>query len=448
MASRSSSWLLVGSLVLVVTAASASCGTEKKRPPSLTSSTTSTTTTTTGAGGTGGDATGGMGGMGGMAGATGTGGAPDTCSNKEKDDDETDIDCGGPCAGCGTGKGCVLPADCVSKNCQNGVCAQASCSDGIQNGIETDIDCGGGPGIGCAFCGPGKKCNNADDCDSSVCTGGLCVKASCSDGVLNGSETDIDCGGADCPHCPLNKHCIMDADCATSSCNESGNSVCVCPLGTVVVPVNGGTGYCIDATEVTYLQYQEFQSIGIPPNSQPASCSWNNTATPAANWGNWQANGKGSFPVTNVNWCQAYMYCQFKGKHLCGKIGGGPNAQADHANALKSEWYNACSAQGTSNYPYNNMYMPGICNGENCLGTLAESDVGIKLCEGGQPMLQQMSGNAAEWEDSCDADTGGTDQCQVRGGSDCSNMNGLRCDADVTHARNFSDDHTGFRCCL
>ncbi len=48
-----------------------------------------------------------------------------------------------------------------------------TCTDGIQNGDETSIDCGGSE---CAAC------------------------ATCDDGILNGTETDIDCGG-DCPAC-------------------------------------------------------------------------------------------------------------------------------------------------------------------------------------------------------------------------------------------------------
>ena len=48
-----------------------------------------------------------------------------------------------------------------------------SCSDGIQNGTELGVDCGG-------------------DC-------GAC--ASCSDGIQNGDETGVDCGGLFCPSC-------------------------------------------------------------------------------------------------------------------------------------------------------------------------------------------------------------------------------------------------------
>ncbi len=51
-----------------------------------------------------------------------------------------------------------------------------TCTDGIQNGNETGVDCGG-------------------DCEACV---------SCIDGIQNGNETGIDCGG-DCPDCPPTK---------------------------------------------------------------------------------------------------------------------------------------------------------------------------------------------------------------------------------------------------
>ncbi len=42
----------------------------------------------------------------------------------------------------------------------------AGCTDGIKNGLETDVDCGGGA---CAPCAIGGTCSTADDCTSSAC---------------------------------------------------------------------------------------------------------------------------------------------------------------------------------------------------------------------------------------------------------------------------------------
>jgi hypothetical protein len=53
-----------------------------------------------------------------------------------------------------------------------GRCGPApSCSDGVKNGSETDVDCGG---MACHKCFPGKACVTPGDCINHVCAGGLC----------------------------------------------------------------------------------------------------------------------------------------------------------------------------------------------------------------------------------------------------------------------------------
>jgi hypothetical protein len=46
-----------------------------------------------------------------------------------------------------------------------------TCTDGIKNGTESDVDCGGSCG---ATCATGKKCGSASHCLSKICTAGLC----------------------------------------------------------------------------------------------------------------------------------------------------------------------------------------------------------------------------------------------------------------------------------
>ena len=90
-----------------------------------------------------------------------------------------------------------------------------SCTDGIRNGSESDVDCGGS----CATkCGPGRSCFVASDCTSNVCTGGICQAPTCSDGIRNGTETDTDCGGGTCPRCASGRSCFINADCVSNSC--------------------------------------------------------------------------------------------------------------------------------------------------------------------------------------------------------------------------------------
>ena len=127
------------------------------------------------------------------------------------------MDCGGGCPrACPTGQGCVIASDCDSRLCSNSTCRAPTCSDGVANGLETDIDCGGS---NCAPCGDWNKCALGSDCGSKVCnvTANLCVPSSCTDGALNGNETDIDCGG-NCTQCDAGKECRTNDDCISKSC--------------------------------------------------------------------------------------------------------------------------------------------------------------------------------------------------------------------------------------
>jgi hypothetical protein len=98
----------------------------------------------------------------------------------------------------------------------------SSCGDGMRNGGETDVDCGGP----CPPCADGKACIVQNDCQSRVCTNNLCRAPTCNDGVKNGNETDVDCGGGTCPDCAYGQSCAVDADCevpqfGTSACCEN-----------------------------------------------------------------------------------------------------------------------------------------------------------------------------------------------------------------------------------
>jgi hypothetical protein len=85
----------------------------------------------------------------------------------------------------------------------------STCGDGVRNGGETDIDCGGP----CPPCADGQACATRSDCQSRVCTNNTCRVPTCSDGVKNGNETDIDCGGGICPDCAIGQACLVDGDC-------------------------------------------------------------------------------------------------------------------------------------------------------------------------------------------------------------------------------------------
>ena len=166
---------------------------------------------------------------------TGTCGVPaPACDDGTKNGDESDVDCGGACPGCMVGQACGKDADCASGNCDVGasnVClAAASCNDGMQNQDETGVDCGG---MTCSPCPDGEGCQQASDCQSGNCDVGgsdACVPAgqpTCTDGVQNQDETDVDCGGATCGPCAEGQACQRHADCSTGACDLLQTQTCV-----------------------------------------------------------------------------------------------------------------------------------------------------------------------------------------------------------------------------
>jgi len=83
-----------------------------------------------------------------------------------------------------------------------------TCDDGILNGDETGIDCGGSCAA-CATCDDGIL--NGDE--TGIDCGGSCAAcATCDDGILNGDETGIDCGGPDCEPCQTGPCSYGDID--------------------------------------------------------------------------------------------------------------------------------------------------------------------------------------------------------------------------------------------
>jgi hypothetical protein len=146
---------------------------------------------------------------------------------------------------------CVLVlavSTCFTQGC---VVVTSSCTDGVLDNQETDIDCGG---PNCSPCGPGGRCVANRDCTTGVCAGGLCavVVSGCSDGVKDGNETDVDCGGS-CPPCAAGKVCAVNADCVPGEC--TGNICTPHPMGagatptaTYIVPVATGVGTVAPST--------------------------------------------------------------------------------------------------------------------------------------------------------------------------------------------------------
>ena len=148
---------------------------------------------------------------------------PVSCTDREKNQDEVDIDCGGVCPKCEIGKLCKSNFDCESNWCRDGACSGiTTCADKIKNMGESDVDCGG---ICSTKCSLGKACLTSADCASSSCINRICTEKvtaagpSCSDGIKNQGETDIDCGGTCAVKCDNGKRCLTSADCRSHRCD-------------------------------------------------------------------------------------------------------------------------------------------------------------------------------------------------------------------------------------
>jgi len=224
-----------------------------------------------------------------------------------------------------------------------------------------------------------------------------------------------------------------------------------CPTGLpAMVPTP--LGFCIDSTEVTRAEYADFLNSGPSIASQTAVCAFNTSFLPTGNWPD-----TSSLPVVNVNWCDAFAYCAWAGKRLCGARQGGTIPSSSINDPAQDQWFAACTHDGTRAYPYGNAYDASVCNGSD-LGLGGPEPVGTQPgCVGGYPGMFDMSGNVWEWRDSCvvSASDGGSakDTCVAAGGAftfvgsvgDASDQ--MECRAYGLETRGGNDSDRGFRCC-
>ena len=137
--------------------------------------------------------------------------------------------------GMGGDPGCTSPLMCpgMDTDCQLRSCVNMVC------GFEerpVGLNCNDGGGTVCDGMGTCVEC--VADADCSAITDGACdtntntcLPADCMDTLLNGMETDIDCGGGVCNPCINGDDCMLAADCASNLCDA--NMMCAaCTLDT------------------------------------------------------------------------------------------------------------------------------------------------------------------------------------------------------------------------
>ncbi|MBI4700469.1 MAG: hypothetical protein HY744_04760 [Deltaproteobacteria bacterium] len=124
--------------------------------------------------------------------------------------------------GGGAPTGCTAPGDCPGPDlpCQERACTAGAC--GFAN-AAAGTACTG-PEAGAKLCdGLGKcvQCLGPADCGGNLCQRRKCVPPTCADGIVNGDETDVDCGGLECAPCPNDRACKQATDCISHFCTPS-----------------------------------------------------------------------------------------------------------------------------------------------------------------------------------------------------------------------------------
>jgi hypothetical protein len=102
--------------------------------------------------------------------------------------------------------------------------ATPTCSDGVKNGTESDVDCGGS----CAPCADGKHCGAAAECTTGQCTGGTCCSTHTYD------KTTGPVAGLTTLCCENGDDLLTYSDCGT------GSSHAVFPAGNCAFASEGG----------------------------------------------------------------------------------------------------------------------------------------------------------------------------------------------------------------
>ena len=209
-----------------------------------------------------------------------------------------------------------------------------------------------------------------------------------------------------------------------------------------------GEDFLIDIHEARVRDYIAFLADPEGPPSLPSECAWKESFQPES-WSD-QLGEDLDYPVRRVDWCDAWAFCAWSGKHLCGLIGGEPSSLEQGSDAQQNEWFRACTDDSLQvPYLYGETYDPNACNGEDLdMGLLPV--MSLASCEGGYDGVFDMSGNVWEWTNSCaegDVADEAERECRRRGGSYASTPGSMSCVSENLRARNSRAATNGIRCC-
>lgn len=186
--------------------------------------------------------------------STGTPPEP-TCQDQLKNQDESDVDCGGSCSACSEGQTCNTALDCASMACVAGTCVSTSCL--------VDDDCAAltGP-CSVGACDPQSYlCKATPTHEGEACDDGtLCTTASsCMAGSCTATK-EVDCTG-------------FDSACTKGECDPATGACLATELA------NGSP--CDDGDACTAA---EFCKEGSCVTNEPGALFFEDFSNPAIGW--------------------------------------------------------------------------------------------------------------------------------------------------------------------
>ena len=205
----------------------------------------------------------------------------------------------------------------------------------------------------------------------------------------------------------------------------------------VLITAMDGKPYCIDEREVVYGEYKTFVEAKKDDFSgQPPECEWNKDYGPVEVHPAWYADvppqrcgpslstANPDRAVQCTDFCDAWAFCAWAGKRLCGLRGAEHgkvalvstsddneelNVALKVTRTTQSEWNNVCTQGGTSKFPYGDELVRGICIDSTMLAARGDAaydsrNTSKSECHGTQPPYDQvwnMSGSIPQWLNIC-----------------------------------------------
>jgi hypothetical protein len=247
----------------------------------------------------------------------------------------------------------------------------------------------------------------------------------------------------------VNRDAPSSEDAAPCQLRPDGAPLPGPPMIEITYPLEDGSiRYCIDTTEVTVGQLNTYVvATGGVRVDVPAACEAADVTVPPSV----RNDVDPTLPVGDVNVCDAWSYCGWAGKRLCGAIGDGGSIYNHEVTTTghENEWHYAC-INGVHNlaYPYGQTYEPDACDTEEAEDGGPRPSGSMPSCHGKYPpfdRIHDMSGNVSEIvNDFVSCSLGGNQW----GGDWSSGSSASMCDSLAPNGSCYFDfPQSGFRCC-